>query len=637
MVAALMAFMGLAVADPAMALAFGTNPTKNLYNTSTNTSGGIVINVTFLNTTPAGDAFARNVTHCFVFLGLNSTAPNNVINYTNSSGLTIGSATTFTFLLANGTALSEAGKNAPYNLTVRCNYTNSSGTYDITNTTNMTVDWTAPSVTLNSPANLLINYSNGSIKYSFTVVDLGTNVSNCTLYYGSTNTTQSNRPSITYAENLSSVIGVGHGNETYLTTQLTDLMLPYNIPDSVNIWNVSCRDYAGNEGQGTNFSYIVDNSTITYVALVAPASNQTLTATSTQWFQFQALDAFLTNCSIMYAYSGTAGVYIANYTGSESQEEWTGSGWNTTYLYNGSTNTFRHYLGGNTPVTFVNWTINCRDLGGHNLTNSSTPWNFTLSNDTGAGSVGGGGLNPAPDISVVPGCAGEETSVTVSGIKTQATLTVLRLVTGQPSELVHTEVMSSDGTFSFVAPYTGDYVVRSSATGQRGAEESFSITCTAGEEETGGEEEIGGGVPPAEEEEEEEEAVPEEEEEEVEEEEETAMVVAQTALDDVTAAVLAASAAGKDTSEAQAKLDEAMDAYEAGDYELALTLANEAKSLAENAPAMEEEPVEEEEPAMEEPSEEEEEPAAGGFDWTWVIVVIVILAAVAYFLTRKRY
>ena len=64
----------------------------------------------------------------------------------------------------------------------------------------------------------------------------------------------------------------------------------------------------------------------------------------------------------------------------------------------------------------------------------------------------------------------------------------------------------------------------------------------------------------------------------------TTMNDSKNAIDAAIAAIASANSHSKDTSTAMAKLSDAERAFEAGNYQLALELANSAKSLASTAP-----------------------------------------------------
>ena len=623
MLAAMMVFAGVAAAE-GPSIIWGANPVKELYNSSANTS--ILFNITFLNITAGlvGQAGQTNVSSCTLYLSETNVPPvtASIVNTTNSSGLALAvtAGTSFNFMIANSTvgAIAERNPTNAYNVTVNCSWVNGSGTFNTTNTTNFTIDITAPVVTLVSPAALLVNNTNGSLLYRFTVVDSGTNASNCSIYLGWTNTTYSLAPSFDIATNLTSPPLGQRANITYLTTATNSLFIPLATPnqkDATHNWLVECADYAGNYANSSNQSYIIDNSTPAYVTLVGPTNNTGYKSSQTVLFQWNVSDAYLKNCSVLFNYTSLVGGFVINKTVTHSEDYInSGGNWNATILFNISTNQMYLNLGGNSADTYRNWSVTCYDLWGHNTTNH-TYYYIPVTNDTsGASSGGGSSSSEAPNINVQPGCAGEKTTVTVTGIKTQATVNVFRVVAGQPSQLIHTEVMSTDGSFDVVLPSKGDYLVEVSAVGQKSASVSFSVTCGA---EEGAPPTTPPVTPPT--------TPPAI----------TAMANAQDALDEAAEAIADAKAEGKDTSAAEAKLAEAQAAYDAGNYELALTLANEAEALARSAPAMTEEGEEAmaEEPEAEKPAA----PAAGGFDWTWVIVVLVVLAVVAYFLTRKKY
>ncbi|MBN2478564.1 right-handed parallel beta-helix repeat-containing protein [Candidatus Micrarchaeota archaeon] len=107
---------------------------------------------------------------------------------------------------------------------------------------------------------------------------------------------------------------------------------------------------------------------------------------------------------------------------------------------------------------------------------------------------------------------------------------------------------------------------------------------------------------------------------------------AQSAVDEAQSAVNSALNEGKDTSSAEAKLQEAKEAFSAGNYELAEQLAEEAVQLALSAPLKAEEAIKEEE-IKEEAVPAEEAPA--DYSWALWIVLIVVILAVGYYYFKK--
>ena len=125
----------------------------------------------------------------------------------------------------------------------------------------------------------------------------------------------------------------------------------------------------------------------------------------------------------------------------------------------------------------------------------------------------------------------------------------------------------------------------------------------------------------------------------VEEEDSDVAAAALEALDAATGAIWEADQAGKDTTAARAKFKMAQDAYNAGDYEKALELANEAKRLANEAAAPED-MVSPTAGANETPSEDGAPGAqSGGLDIVLIIIGLVILGALgagAYWLISQN-
>ncbi|MDD5340812.1 MAG: hypothetical protein PHV13_06265, partial [Candidatus ainarchaeum sp.] len=109
---------------------------------------------------------------------------------------------------------------------------------------------------------------------------------------------------------------------------------------------------------------------------------------------------------------------------------------------------------------------------------------------------------------------------------------------------------------------------------------------------------------------------------------EQAQADASGAMNDAQDAIDAAKADGKDTSEAEAKLEEAKAAFQQGNYEQAKDLAMQARTLAMNA-ALPVEPVVPEKPV-----------AQQGGSWIGLVAMVLILAVVLggayWFVLRKK-
>jgi hypothetical protein len=94
---------------------------------------------------------------------------------------------------------------------------------------------------------------------------------------------------------------------------------------------------------------------------------------------------------------------------------------------------------------------------------------------------------------------------------------------------------------------------------------------------------------------------------------------ANTALTNAQAAITAAKNAGKDTSKAQAMLQAAQNAFNAGDYATAMALSQQAESLASAAAPAKVAPAT--------PSVQKNAPQAGG-SILWAIVLVVVLVGI---------
>jgi len=97
---------------------------------------------------------------------------------------------------------------------------------------------------------------------------------------------------------------------------------------------------------------------------------------------------------------------------------------------------------------------------------------------------------------------------------------------------------------------------------------------------------------------------------------------AQQAISDAQSAISDAGAAGKDASGARSKLAEAQSAFDAGNYQQALELADQAKQLALNAAAPPKPPTAPTAPTTVKPTAQPS--AAKGFDWMPLIILVVL-------------
>ncbi|VVC02679.1 Uncharacterised protein [Candidatus Burarchaeum australiense] len=646
--------------DPVMnqSVIFGSNPTKVLLNSSSNSS--IVFNVTAINQSNLISLFV-NTTSCKLYVSLPGTdymvGP---VNTTNSSGLALtANQIGFSFIIGNATvgALAERGRENAYNVTVNCTFTNGTFTWNSTNSTNLTIDVTAPTVALRYPADKTWNSSWGPVTFSWTHVDTGTNVSRCNLYLASQNSSQSTpssagvgNVSILWALNTTNATNVSTGTSNLMYYQGGTLALPYVTADANVSWNVQCFDFAGNGAFATsNRSVVIDNSSPVYVKLVSPTNNTAVVCGHSIGFGFSVYDDWgLASCSVALNYSGIAagdmdadhspgGIgFKTNATATYSTNTVGPNGnWLETTFYNvsaGITN-YISFAIPNVNFSSVNWTVRCTDHAGHNTTN--TTWFLvTLTNDTGANrGTGGAGSNPAPSVDVSTGCVGESTTISVSGLYNPVNINVMK-VDVAPSQSVYTTVLNYDGSVNFVASAKGSYSAYLSGTGLTPMSVPFSVTCdsspvTTPTPTTPPETTTPPAQPPA-----------QPEQPPVQPPAQPPAVTqadAQSAYNAANAAIVAAADANKDVSAAQSKLAEALSALNAGNYENAVTLSNAAASLAESASALA--PTTPTTPAPTTPTTPAPTtptPAPSGTNWLLWIVVIVVIVAAAYYLMTKR-
>ncbi|MDO8339423.1 MAG: hypothetical protein Q7T16_02085, partial [Candidatus Burarchaeum sp.] len=258
-------FFGRAIVAPFAQQHAYTIDTLNLTPYSLNSNSSIILNVTVNNRTSVLGfglgAASINVTACTLSLGANATSSmtaGNLINLTNSSPQAVSATQAqFTFLVANSTygALAEKGRFNPYNVTVNCSITNGTSTFNMTNMTYLVVDITAPAITLNNPAQVNVNNTNGTRNFWFTTLDSGANKSNCSLFVAITNTTYSRGASFTLASNSSANLS----DATNLSLVFHSISSDINTNESVINWLVQCADFAGNYANSSNRTYIVDN------------------------------------------------------------------------------------------------------------------------------------------------------------------------------------------------------------------------------------------------------------------------------------------------------------------------------------------------------------------------------------------
>jgi len=219
-------------------------------------------------------------------------------------------------------------------------------------------------------------------------------------------------------------------------------------------------------------------------------------------------------------------------------------------------------------------------------------------------------------------CPEQKVEVTVEdsdGPVTEVEVKLLKMIT------LEEKSTDSNGMVVFDLTEAGTYELIASGSKYKTKEASFSFDMC----------EIEVTIPETTPAEEPEEETPPEEEGEVTSDE---MEAATTALSDAESAIEAAKAAGKDTSAAEAKLQEAEQAFHMEQFAEAKQLADEAKALLEAAapaPAEEETPPVAEETSAAEP-EEEPEPAAD-YSWVlWLVLLVVIVGAGYWYFTKPK-
>ncbi len=142
-------------------------------------------------------------------------------------------------------------------------------------TRNFTVNTVAPSVTLNSPANLSI-FNVSSVNFNFTTVDNLSSTMNCSIFLdGALNQTNAS---------------TSNNTATILTIS--------GIPDGFHYWSVQCKDNANNVGTSVKRNFTVD-TTAPVVTLNSPANLSIFNVSSVN-FNFTTVDNLSStmNCSI---------------------------------------------------------------------------------------------------------------------------------------------------------------------------------------------------------------------------------------------------------------------------------------------------------------------------------------------------
>jgi parallel beta-helix repeat protein len=199
----------------------------------------------------------------------------------------------------------------------------------------LTIDYTAPSVSQNSPANGVMQGS--SINFSFTTTDALSAAMNCSLfidgvYNKSNSSTQNNTPTTLAASGFT---------------------------DGLHNWSISCNDSANNNGASATWNFTVDSSSPA-VTLNAPANNLNTSSTTVD-FNFTATDNIAPSMGCALLIDGAT------------------SATNASAINNTLTNFHITSIGQGKH----NWTVSCNDTANNTATPSSR--NFTV--DTSAPTV----------------------------------------------------------------------------------------------------------------------------------------------------------------------------------------------------------------------------------------------------------
>jgi len=580
-----------------------------------------------------------------------------------------------TFTVNNNTLRSDTYSRSEGYHTWYVSCTDQAGNTNTSATRNFTIDLTPPSIALNSPPNLYLT-NDSAVTFNFTATDSRSPTMNCSVWVdGGLSAYNNNVPN-----NTAFTFGVSPG-------------------EGQHNWYIQCTDLANNTNVSATRNLTVD-LTPPSIAIAAPADGNTQNTTGVT-FSYTPTDNFATTitCSL-YADSGLLGTFsVPNntlrsdtyYFGSGnhtwyvnctdqanntniSETRWfiidlpptvalnapadgarivSGSPVNATFNFtpsddNSTTLNCTFYLDGaanqtfgsaanGTPValnatlsvTSHTWYVRCTDGAGS--TGTSPTYNILVSQTAGVSTSGGGEELKRFTLSASSSCPGDLADVyayTSGGPLAGATV---RVVLYDPYEgLVGQNSTDSSGHVHIGLPSAGTYEVTALKPGYANPSMvSFAFTPCArapGQNVTLPPPQPGGNAtpptnvtqPPA----------------------NQTMGQAQQAITDAGSAISDAAAAGKDVSGARSKLADAQSAFDAGNYQQALELANEAKQLALNAAAP---PPAVKPPVAPTPTPTPTTPAPAGFDWMPVIilvvlgVVIIAVAAGAYMLfgTKK--
>ncbi len=240
-----------------------TSPVNN-YNTS---QTSISFNCTSTdNTNLTNISFYTNTTGSWL---LNATG--NVTGTSNSTNITISALTVGT-----------------YKWGCLAYDQNSEGNWSSSNYT-LTVETTAPTVTLIRPTNNTKNTSNRNIKFFYNVTD-GLNIDNCSLIINnSVNQTNSS-----------------------INKSIANLTFIQSLANADYNWSVNCSDNAGNIGASTTYNITVDvDQTAPIVRLTSPVNNYNTSNYSVNLNCSLTDNKNLTNVSF---YTNSTGSWALNYT-----------------------------------------------------------------------------------------------------------------------------------------------------------------------------------------------------------------------------------------------------------------------------------------------------------------------------------
>ena len=403
-----------------------------------------------------------------------------------------------------------------------------------TNTTsarNLAVDLTVPSITMNAPVNNHFGNSS-SIDFNFTVTDALSSTFNCSLYLDGTYN-QSNTSTLNNTATIFSVSSITQGNHN---------------------WSILCRDQANNSNTTNTRNFSLD-LTVPSITLNSPSNGYSAASSGavTLTFNFSASDnnASTLNCTLYLDGS-------ANYTNSS--------------FTNGSSIATNISL----SVNSHSWYVTCKDAV--NNSNTSATYTISLSPSLPSSST------ESPQYSMTLAAERNCPNNTVTVTTTSGANTELRVLLVDPYEGIIGSTLTADNKATFTISKAGTYQVTAIKPSYKLTTLTFSYSMcdvTSGNQTvlppttqpnvttnitvpSNGTNVTPPVTPPV----------------------DQTKADADSAISATESAIAVAKNAGKNTTAAESKLAEAKTEYSTGNYTKAKQLADEALTLAQNAPAL---------------------------------------------------